>query len=347
MSAELIDVTKQFGSHVALDAVSLAIQPGEFVSIVGPSGCGKTTLLRLLAGFDLPTGGTLRIADREVSTPMWGAPPERRDIGMVFQTFALWPHMTVAQQVRFPLDHRRGLAADIAAAKSARVDEVLALTGLLDLRNRYPNELSGGQQQRVGLARAIGPRPRLLLMDEPLSALDAELRVELRREIQTLHQRTEVAVVYVTHDQTEALSMSDRVAVMRAGRIEQVGEPAAIYRRPETEFVARFVGRANLLRGCWDGDVFLPDAGGGTVRWTFGEVTTSLRANDVCPIRPEQLEIGAGTCGTGVSGTIRNALYNGRELHYTVDVDGSAIEVLMPAEVPLDVGTVVTVGQRS
>lgn len=342
-SAELIDVTKRFGKVTALDGVSLTVEKGEFLSIVGPSGCGKTTLLRLIAGFELPTEGTVRVRGTDVSSPSSAVPPEHRDIGMVFQTFALWPHMKVADQIRFPLDHRKHLPDDVAADKEGRVTEVLRLTGLEEYRDRYPSELSGGQQQRVGLARAIAPKPSLLLMDEPLSALDAELREELRREIQTLHQVTEVAIVYVTHDQSEALSMSDRVVVMRNGRIEQLDTPQKIYRHPTTEFVARFVGRANLMPGKWDGDRFIPDAGEG-LSWEFGEVAEEFREKGICPIRPEQLEI--ARTGDGIPGTVRNSLFNGREHHYTVEVPGAALQVYMSTGPEYEVGDQVVVNAR-
>lgn len=338
--AEVDAVTKAFGKVVALDDVSLAVEPGEFLAIVGSSGCGKTTLLRLIAGFEPPTKGIIKVSHQEVSSPKHSVPPERRDIGMVFQTFALWPHMKVAEQIRFPLEHRRGLAPDLAENKEKRIEEVLELTGLSDYRDRYPNELSGGQQQRVGLARAIAPRPSLLLMDEPLSALDAELRVELRREIQTLHQLTGVSILYVTHDQSEALSMSDRVVVMRQGRLEQVGTPEEIYHHPASEFVARFVGRANLIPGTWDGDEFRP-TGGEAVRWSAPEVAGCFRENGTIPLRPEQLEIVSGP--QGLRGTVVNVLFNGREMHYTVELATGPVEVYTPAHIRHQVGTEVYV----
>lgn len=340
--AEVVGVTKRFGrSVVALDDVSLSVQPGEFLSIVGSSGCGKTTLLRLIAGFELPTEGIVKVSHQQVSSPRRSIPPEHRDIGMVFQTFALWPHMKVADQIRFPLDHRKGLAPDLVENKDARIEEVLEMTGLSDYRDRYPNELSGGQQQRVGLARAIAPRPSLLLMDEPLSALDAELRLDLRREIQTLHRLTGVSILYVTHDQSEALSMSDRVVVMREGRLEQIGTPEEIYHRPDSEFVARFVGRANLLDGSWDGEIFIPkDAP--QVRWHAPDVSDYFRDSDRLPLRPEQLQLSQE--GEGIRGTVTNSLFNGREMHYTVTSEaGTALEVYTSTNVHYPVGAEVTV----
>jgi iron(III) transport system ATP-binding protein len=337
--AEVRNVTKAFGKVIALDDVSLAVEPGEFLAIVGSSGCGKTTLLRLIAGFELPTAGTVHVSHREVSSPTHSLPPERRDIGMVFQTFALWPHMKVADQIRFPLEHRKGLDPGLARRKEERIDEVLELTGLSDYRDRYPNELSGGQQQRVGLARAIAPNPSLLLMDEPLSALDAELREELRREIQTLHRVTGVSILYVTHDQTEALSMSDRVVVMRHGRLEQVGTPDEIYHRPNSEFVARFVGRSNLVPGTWDGEVFRPS--GAEVSWAAPEVAESFRERGVLPLRPEELAIVDGD--QGIPGTVVNALFSGREMHYTVELPSGPVQIYTSANVQRDVGATVRV----
>lgn len=341
--AEVRGLTKKFGKKVvALNDVSLAVEPGEFLSIVGSSGCGKTTLLRLIAGFELPTEGTVHVSHQEVSSSKSSIAPERRDIGMVFQTFALWPHLTVADHVRFPLEHRKGLDPKLARSKEQRIDEVLALTGLSDYRERYPSELSGGQQQRVGLARAIAPNPSLLLMDEPLSALDAELREELRREIQTLHRVTGVSILYVTHDQTEALSMSNRVVVMRHGRIEQVGTPDEIYHRPASEFVARFVGRANLIPGAWDGELFRP-AGGRDVSWRAADVAECFRERGVMPVRPEELALTDGD--QGLPGTVINALFSGREMHYTVELESGPVQVYTQASLQREVGTRVRVAR--
>ncbi|HET8613885.1 MAG TPA: ABC transporter ATP-binding protein [Actinomycetales bacterium] len=325
MTTELSDIHKDFSGNVALDGVSLTVTDGEFVAILGPSGCGKTTLLRILAGFEAPTTGEVRIDGRVVGSPDVMVPTERRNLGMVFQSFALWPHLSVAAHVKFPLTYQRSLDEDIRADRGARIDEVLRITGLGGLRDRMPHQLSGGQRQRVALARAIASRPSLLLMDEPLSALDAALREEMRREIQNLHRATGASIVYVTHDQAEALAMADRIVVMRDGRVEQVGTPDEVYNRPATSFVATFVGKANLVEGTWDGEEFLPKQGGGRVRWNGKRVAESFRSDGLFPVRPDELEPCDVVPGADdvVVGTVRNAQFQGREVHYVVDVDGT------------------------
>ena len=230
------DVGKQFGSFVALDRVSLDISSGEFVSFLGPSGCGKTTLLRAIAGLDPPTIGRIIQAGRDITA----LPPSERDFGIVFQSYALFPNLTVAENIGYGL---RGTAWP-KARKQQRVTELLELIGLLDQIAKYPAQLSGGQQQRVALARALASEPGLLLLDEPLSALDAIVRLHLRQEIRALQQRLGVTTIMVTHDQEEALSVSDRIVVMSQGRIEQIGTPEEIYGAPATPFVAGFVGRS-------------------------------------------------------------------------------------------------------
>lgn len=323
MSTEIIDVTKRYGAVSALRDVSLRVDDGEFVAILGPSGCGKTTLLRVLAGFEAPTAGEVRIADRSVGQPDHSVPTERRNLGMVFQSFALWPHIDVAGHVRFPLDYQRHLPADIKSAKEARVAEVLDIIGLRGLGARMPHELSGGQRQRVALARAIAARPALLLMDEPLSSLDAALRDEMRREIQNVHRATRASIVYVTHDQAEALAMADRVVVMLDGSIEQVGTPEDVFLRPESEFVARFVGKANLVEGSWDGTWFRPAVGGGDLVWDGADVAAAFRQRGLFPVRPDELEPrpADGVDGAdGVPCVVRNVLFQGRDIHYTVEV---------------------------
>lgn len=324
MSTEITGLTKAYGGTTALDGVSLDIADGEFLAVLGPSGCGKSTLLRLLAGFLAPTAGEVRMGGRTVAAPGRVLPPERRHLGMVFQSFALWPHLDVAAHVRFPLRHQRLVPDGIRADPERRVREVLELTGLAELGARRPHELSGGQRQRVALARAIAADPSLLLMDEPLSALDAALREDMRREIQTLHRRTGASIVYVTHDQSEALAMADRIAVVRDGRIEQVGPPEELHRRPETPFVAEFLGKATLVPGEWDGAGFHPAAGGGRVRWEGSWVAPDLRDLGVYPVRPEQWEIDVLADGAQapLSGTVRNALFQGRDVLYVIEVGG-------------------------
>ncbi|MBX6321445.1 MAG: ABC transporter ATP-binding protein [Rhodospirillaceae bacterium] len=238
---EIEGLRKRFGAHTVVHDFALSVQKGEFVSFLGPSGCGKTTTLRMVAGFEAPSAGSIRIADKDVTRLR----PNQRNIGMVFQSYALFPNMTVAGNVGFGLKVARRPAAEIAA----RVEEMLKLIKLPTLGNRYPYQLSGGQQQRVALARALAIRPQVLLLDEPLSALDAKIRVSLREEIRAVQRDLGITTIYVTHDQEEALSMSDRIVVMSEGRIEQVGTPFEIYNFPRTRFVASFVGTLNILKG--------------------------------------------------------------------------------------------------
>ncbi len=234
-------VRKSFNGTPVLREFDLGVERGEFVSFLGPSGCGKTTMLRIVAGFETPSAGRVRIDGEDVTD----TPPNARRIGMVFQAYALFPNMTVGDNVAFGLK----IAGVKKAEMAARVDEMLGLIKLPHLKDRYPYQLSGGQQQRVALARAIAPRPRVLLLDEPLSALDAKIRVSLREEIRELQRSLGITTIFVTHDQEEALSMSDRIVVMSEGRMEQVGTPFEIYNRPRTRFVASFVGTLGLLEG--------------------------------------------------------------------------------------------------
>ena len=238
-------VTKIFGDHTALSGVSLEVEHGRLVCLLGPSGCGKTTALRLIAGFIEPSSGEILLGKRVVSAPGRTLAPEQRNVSMVFQTHALWPHMTVAENVAYGLLIRKLDRATI----SRKVSAILATTHLAALADRYPAELSGGQQQRVSLARALVVKPDTLLLDEPLSSLDANLREEMRFEVRRLHDAYRITSIYVTHDQGEAMTTADLIAVMNAGRIEQLGTPEEVYDRPRSEFVARFLGGSNILRG--------------------------------------------------------------------------------------------------
>src|SRR5580765_2337392 len=242
---ELLSLTKFFGKTAAVDDLTLAIAHGSLVCLLGPSGCGKTTTLRLVAGFLDPDRGTIRVGGRIVSEPGRSLPPERRRMSMIFQSYALWPHMTIAQNVGYGLKLRRLDRAE----RERRLGAILEVTHLGELALRYPHELSGGQQQRAALARALVVEPETLLLDEPLSNLDANLREEMRFEIRRLHDRYRYTTVYVTHDQAEAMTTADLIAVMNGGRIDQLGSPEDIYARPESEFVARFIGGSNILRG--------------------------------------------------------------------------------------------------
>jgi iron(III) transport system ATP-binding protein len=244
-SVELRGLTKRYGPLAVVDNVSLTIEHGRLVCLLGPSGCGKTTTLRLIAGFVEPSGGEIRVGDKVMSSPARTVPPERRNMSMIFQSYALWPHMTVAQNVTYGLELRK-----VDRATTARkLKAILATTHLTELADRYPGELSGGQQQRVALARALIVEPETLLLDEPLSNLDANLREEMRFEVRRLHDEYRYTTVYVTHDQSEAMTTADVIAVMNAGRIEQAGSPEDIYERPRSEFVARFIGASNVIRG--------------------------------------------------------------------------------------------------
>ncbi|TXJ71751.1 ABC transporter ATP-binding protein [Streptomyces lavendulae] len=240
-TVEFRGLRREFGATVALDGLDLTVRPGEFLALLGPSGCGKTTALRMLAGFEHPDSGAVLVDGRDITR----VPAHRRDAGMVFQSYSLFPHLPAVDNVAFGL-RMRGVRA---AERRSRAAELLELVGLGDKRERFPHQLSGGQQQRVALARALALRPRVLLLDEPLSALDAKVRLSLREEIRRLQQELGITTLFVTHDQEEALSIADRVAVMRSGRLEQCAEPAELYGRPATAFVAEFVGTMSRIPG--------------------------------------------------------------------------------------------------
>jgi len=314
------NLTKRFGSLAAVNAVSLSIEQGELYTLLGPSGCGKTTLLRLIAGFNAADEGQIRFDSRVVNA----VPPHERGIGMVFQNYALWPHMTVGENVAYGLKLRKIPSAEIAA----RVHDVLAKVGLTGLNERYPGQLSGGQQQRVALARALILNPQILLLDEPLSNLDAKIRVQVRAEIRKLQKELGITTIYVTHDQEEALTLSDRIAVFNQGRLSQVGPPKALYERPNTRFVADFIGINNLI----DGTVRSPEGPQGTLRveTALGEMraiqNAPLRVGERCVIciRPENIELAGAADGVrnDFKGSITFAAYLGNTLRYDVDLSG-------------------------
>jgi thiamine transport system ATP-binding protein len=291
MRLELDDVRKEYGTTTALSGVSLDVADGEFFTLVGPSGCGKTTTLRLVAGFESPSTGTVRFDGRE----MRGVPPEDRGVGVVFQNYALFPHMTVGENVAYGLrfsDPPDGLS------RETRVAELLELVGLPETTDRDPDALSGGQKQRVALARALAPGPDLLLLDEPMSALDARLRERLRVQVKEIQSELEITTLYVTHDQEEALAISDRIAVMNDGGVEQVGPPRSVYREPETRFVAEFVGDNNVFEGRVDASPS-PRETEGFADVDVGPATFRIATDrDVSPgdrlavcVRPERLQV--------------------------------------------------------
>lgn len=283
-TVRLKDISKKFGAFVAVDTTNLTIQPGEFVTLLGPSGCGKSTMLRMLGGFETPTTGQVFLGDDDVTD----VPPNRRNVNMVFQDYALFPHMTSGQNIAFGLE-LKGLTK---AAVAVRVKELLEFMQLGGFKDRKPEELSGGQRQRVALARALAPEPRVLLLDEPLGALDAKLRKQVQIELKTIQQRTGKTFIFVTHDQEEALTMSDRVLVMNAGRIEQDGTPKELYSHPESRFVADFIGETNILE-CQvtglDGDQVVLSWGGQELRGECRKGAPEVGQELVAVIRPEDV----------------------------------------------------------
>ena len=319
---ELRALRKRFGAHLAVDGVDLALRPHEFMTFLGPSGSGKTTTLLMVAGLQRPDAGSILLGGK----PVDGVPPYRRDLGMVFQNYALFPHMSVRRNVAFPLEMRR-----VPRAEAARlVADTLRLVGLPGHDDRLPSELSGGQQQRVALARALIYRPALLLMDEPLGALDRKLRGEMQLEIKRVHRERRMSVLYVTHDQEEALTMSDRIAVFNAGRIEQVGTPEEVYERPATRFVASFIGETNFFagqvtadRGVVSGGCELP------VPATFPSGT-----NVVVAVRPERVKLTpAGSGSASLRGTVVDVIYLGTSRKVVVRLaDGQQGVALVAAE---------------
>ncbi len=340
------NLTKRFGALAAVSDVSLSIEEGEMFTLLGPSGCGKTTLLRLLAGFYAPDAGQIRFGDRVVND----VPPHDRGIGMVFQNYALWPHMTVAQNVSYGLKLRK-IARD---ERQVRVRAVLEKVGLAGLDERYPGQLSGGQQQRVALARALVLNPQMLLLDEPLSNLDAKIRVQVRSEIRKLQKDLGITAVYVTHDQEEALAMSDRIAVFNQGTACQIGPPKMLYERPANRFVADFIGINNLV----EGTVRSLEGPRRSLRaeTALGEILAMhderLRVGDRCVvcIRPENLALDdpAGSERNRFTGRIALTAYLGNTLRYDVELGGGVVFKVDMGDPwhhePLPLGAAVTVG---
>ena len=330
MSKLVLDnVSRRFGGVTAVDSFSLALARGEFVSLLGPSGCGKTTTLRMIAGFLPPSEGTIAMDGVVISSPVSSLPPEKRNMSMIFQSYAIWPNMTVAENVAFGLEVRRLPRAEIRS----RVNRILDVVQMRHLGGRYPQELSGGQQQRVALARAIVVQPAVLLLDEPLSNLDANLREEMRYEIRRLHDEFRVTTVYVTHDQAEAMVTSDRIAVMNHGRVEQVDAPRALYGRPRTRFVAGFIGRTNFLDAEVRGDDVAFDHFA-IPRSRFEEA--SLPARVSFSLRPQSIHLHRQPPASServclIPGEVVQRAYLGEHWDYTVRPTGSDLRLRVTA----------------
>jgi iron(III) transport system ATP-binding protein len=340
LALRTLALTKHFGDVTAVDAVDLDVRLGEFLAVLGPSGCGKTTLLRLVAGFERPDGGGIEIDGRAVAGPRRNLAPEERRIGMVFQESALFPHLDVAGNIAFGLG-RRG--------REGRVAELVALVGLAGLQRRMPHELSGGQQQRVALARALAPHPALILLDEPFSGLDATLRAQLRVDVREILRSAGATALFVTHDQAEALEISDRVAVMRGGRIEQVSTPDELYLRPANRFVAGFVGEANLLPGeVRHGEV---QTLVGRFRAPGGTLADGARAEVL--LRPEQLHMLAverldSAPRPEAVLTVVRRVFHGSEVHHVLrSSEGYELEAATPSSATLPIGTRVIAHARA
>lgn len=318
---QVTGVSKRFGDFRALDDVSFTIHENEFFTLLGPSGCGKTTLLRMIAGFESPTEGSIALFGSPIDT----LPPHKRRVNTVFQSYALFPHMTLAQNVAFGLENL-GWAK---ARREARVAQMLEMVHMAPFAGRKPAQLSGGQRQRIALARALAPEPRVLLLDEPLSALDLKLRQAMRNELRTLQRETGITFVFVTHDQEEALDMSDRVAVMGEGRVQQLGSPGEIYEEPVNRFVADFIGETNFLPG----EVIETTGERARVRTPFGPEIVAAQTGVTAPgpatlsIRPEKIGLEDEATGTVLTGTVVSRNYMGGYTHYTIDAGGVALRV--------------------
>ncbi|MEO6395545.1 MAG: ABC transporter ATP-binding protein [Devosia sp.] len=317
----IANITKSFGGNQVVKGVDLSFDKGEFVSLLGPSGCGKTTILRMVAGFERPTTGSIIVEGSDITD----LPPNRRQIGMVFQAYALFPNMNVANNIGFGLK----IAGQSREAITHRVDEMLRLIGLPNFGERFPFELSGGQQQRVALARALAPSPRMLLLDEPLSALDAKIRVSLREEIRAIQRELGITTLFVTHDQEEALSISDRIVVMNAGRVDQVGQPFEIYNRPATRFVATFVGTLNTITAI----VADPAARSVTIDGQSASVPAlppGAKPGDPVSLalRPEAIALGeAGPGDIALNGTVSEVNFLGAVIRVRVGLGDNDLHV--------------------
>jgi spermidine/putrescine transport system ATP-binding protein len=329
----LIGLTKRFDDVVAVDSVSLDIDRGHFFALLGPSGCGKTTTLRMIGGFEEPTEGRIELGGVDVA-PL---PPYKRDVNTVFQSYALFPHLSIFENVAFGLRRRGVKGGDLRT----RVGEALELVGLAGLERRKPRQLSGGQQQRIALARALVNRPRVLLLDEPLGALDLKLRKEMQLELKRIQHEVEITFVHVTHDQEEAMTMADRIVIMNGGHIEQLGTPTELYEQPRTAFVAGFLGVSNLLEGTVTGDdrVKLSD---GTEVQVPRETLAGRRGTVEIGVRPEKLRIG-GEETNSLSGTVSESAYIGVSTQYILDTPAGPVTVYVQNDRP---GGQVATGER-
>jgi len=317
-SVSIQHVTKAFGENVVLKEFNQTIEDGEFVTLLGPSGCGKTTMLRILAGFEKPTSGEVYFDGGLISGGKTFVPPEKRNIGMVFQSYAVWPHMTVSDNVAYPLSIQKKGKDEIRK----RVGHVLEIVHLSQYADRMPGQLSGGQQQRVALARALVAEPGLLLLDEPLSNLDAKLRESMRFEIKEIQKKLGVTVVYVTHDQTEAMAMSDRIFLINNGIVQQCGTPEDIYNRPVNPFAADFLGKVDFFRGeARDGRIFFPEMNGQSIPWN-GERTGRI----IAAIRPENIRIDPEG---PLEGTLQSHYYLGDTEDCRVQVGKASVRVIL------------------
>ena len=335
-SVELRGLTKRFGSLAVVDDVSLRIDHGQLICLLGPSGCGKTTTLRLIAGFLEPTDGEILVGDRLVSSMARTLPPEQRKMSMIFQSYALWPHMTVAENITYGLRLRK-LDRD---AISKKLETILETTKLGVLAQRYPGELSGGQQQRVALARALVVEPETLLLDEPLSNLDANLREEMRFEIRRLHDEYRYTTVYVTHDQSEAMTTADLIAVMNGGRIDQLGTPEDIYDRPQSEFVARFIGSSNVIKGVARDENHISFSGA-----TLRVVGAKLEPSQNAAIAIRQHDIALSTAAPRtpdncVKAIVTRQVFLGANRDYVVETsDGTTLRAVTSTQINVPRGT--------
>jgi iron(III) transport system ATP-binding protein len=340
---EIAGLAKHYAGVKSVDGIDLAVETGEFICLLGPSGCGKTTTLRMLAGFLEPDAGEIRVGGKVISRPGSVVPPERRNMGMIFQSYAVWPHMTVRENVSYGLQMR-----DVPAAETRqRCDATLAAAKLLELAERYPSELSGGQQQRVALARALAPNPDILLLDEPLSNLDANLRGDMRLEIRRLHDEFRNTSIYVTHDQVEAMTMADRIVVMNAGRIEQIGTPREVYDRPNSRFVARFIGGGNVLdaKHVSGNEVLVGEhrlqVGEGDFAGPGKDMSICVKMHDI-ELLPDEQPAGNNL----LPGVVRSHSYLGSHRDYVIDV-GQELLVTAPSALELAPGARVSVRIRA